>query len=106
MAIAVPNYGSIFRMIMQEHDPYICPPAHLNFFNPNSLSKLLEKHGFKVERIQWVSRIPKKSFERRLPEFIKLLLPVINVASSVFLKIIDAFHLGIMINIYARKINA
>lgn len=106
LAIAVPNFASIFRMIMQEHDPYICPPAHLNFFNPNSLSILLEKHGFKVETIQWVSRIPNKTFERRLPESLKLLLPVVNVVSSVSLKIIDAFHLGIMINIYARKINA
>ena len=48
LAIALPNYGSIFRMIMQENEPFICPPAHLNFFNPNSLSRLLGNHGFKV----------------------------------------------------------
>lgn len=106
LAIALPNYGSIFRMIMQENEPYICPPAHLNFFNPNSLSRLLENHGFKVEEIQWVSRIPKRTFERRLPQFGTPLLPVINVVSSASLKIIDALHLGIMINVYGRKIKA
>jgi SAM-dependent methyltransferase len=106
LAIALPNYGSIFRMIMQENEPYICPPAHLNFFNPDSLSKLLENHGFKTEAIQWISRIPKRTFEKRLPRLGKPLLPVINVASSASLKIIDAFRLGMMINVYGRKVNA
>jgi hypothetical protein len=106
IAIALPNFGSIFRMIMQENEPYICPPAHLNFFNPNSLSSLLEKHGFKVEAIQWVSRIPNKTFEKRMPKFGKPLLPIINTLSLVPLKAIDALHLGMMINVYARKISA
>lgn len=106
LAIALPNYGSIFRMIMQENEPYICPPAHLNFFNPDSLSSLLKNHGFKVEAIQWISRIPKRTFEKRLPMLGKPLLPVINVASSASLKIIDALRLGMMINVYGRKVNA
>ena len=103
LAIALPNYGSIFRIIMQENEPYICPPAHLNFFNSVSLSRLLENHGFKVEAIQWISRIPKTTFEKRIPRFGKPLLPVINAASSASLKIIDVFRLGMMINVYGRK---
>ncbi|MGW8180222.1 MAG: class I SAM-dependent methyltransferase, partial [bacterium] len=59
VAIALPNFGSVFRLVLQEKSPYISPPEHLNFFNPTSLSLLLKKHGFKVEEIQWVSRIPK-----------------------------------------------
>ncbi len=106
IAIALPNFASIFRMIMQENEPYICPPAHLNFFNPNSLSCLLEKNGFKVEAIQWVSRIPKRTFEKRMPKFGKPLLPIINTLSSLPLKIIDALHFGMMINVYGRKIRA
>lgn len=106
IAIALPNYGSIFRMIMQEREPYICPPAHLNFFNPNSLLILLENHGFRVEATQWVSRIPKSVFEKRLPNFGKPLLPFINAVASVSLKTIDALHLGMMINVYGRKISA
>jgi len=103
LAIALPNYGSIFRIIMQENDPYICPPAHLNFFTPNSLSRLLEKHGFKVEVVQWVSRIPKRTFEKRLPQFGKPLLRIANAVSSALLKIVDTLHLGMMINVYGRK---
>lgn len=106
LAIALPNYGSVFCMIMQENWPHICPPAHLNFFNPKSLSSLLEHHGFKVEAIQWISRIPRRTIEKRLPGRGKPLLPVINVASSASLKIIDALRLGMMINIYGRKVNA
>ena len=106
IAIALPNYGSIFRMVMQENEPFIRPPAHLNFFNPNSLSRLLRNHGFRVEAIQWVSRIPKRTFKKHLPEFGKPLLPIIHAASSISLKIVDALHLGMMINVYGRKIDA
>ena len=106
IAIALPNYGSVFRLVMQEREPYICPPAHLNFFSPDSLSRLLEKHGFRVEEIQWISRIPKSAFEKRLPKFMKPLLPIISVVSSSSLKAIDAVHLGMIINVYGRKISA
>jgi 2-polyprenyl-3-methyl-5-hydroxy-6-metoxy-1,4-benzoquinol methylase len=103
IAIALPNYGSIFRMILQENEPYICPPAHLNFFSSANLSRLLENHGFKVEKIQWISGIPKKAFQKRLPSIGKPLLPAINMASSASLKIVGALHLGMMINVYGRK---
>jgi 2-polyprenyl-3-methyl-5-hydroxy-6-metoxy-1,4-benzoquinol methylase len=104
IAIALPNFESIFRSFMKENDPYICPPAHLNFFNETSLSKLLIKHGFKIEETQWVSRIPKRSFNKRVPKFGKPLLPIIRSLSSATLKAIDFLHRGIMINIYARKL--
>jgi 2-polyprenyl-3-methyl-5-hydroxy-6-metoxy-1,4-benzoquinol methylase len=106
LAIALPNFNSLFSRIMQENDPFICPPAHLNFFNPKSLSTLLKKHGFTVEAIQWVSRMPKSTLEKRIPHFGKPLLPFINLALSTSLKIIDIFHLGMIINVYARKIKA
>jgi 2-polyprenyl-3-methyl-5-hydroxy-6-metoxy-1,4-benzoquinol methylase len=104
VAIALPNYGSIFRKVMQEKEPYICPPAHLNFFSANSLSRLLENQGFKVEAVQWISRLPKSAFEKRLPRLGKPLLPVINAASTAVLQAIDAARLGMMINVYARKV--
>ena len=103
IAIALPNYGSFFRRVLQEKEPYICPPEHLNFFNPDSLSKLLEKHGFEVEKVQWVSRLPKSTFDKRMPTVGKPFLPIVYMLSSISLNIIDAFHLGSIINIYARK---
>ncbi len=106
LAIALPNYGSIFRLVMQEKEPYICPPAHLNFFNPHSLSRLLEKHGFEVLKVQWISRIPKNTFEKRLPGVARALLPAVHLLSRVPLKTLDVLHLGTIINVYGRKIGA
>jgi 2-polyprenyl-3-methyl-5-hydroxy-6-metoxy-1,4-benzoquinol methylase len=106
LAIALPNFGSIFRLILQETEPYICPPAHLNFFNPISLSRLLKNHGFKVEAIQWVSRIPKQTFAKRIPSIANPVVPLITGTSGVVLAILDFFRLGMMINVYARKIGA
>ena len=104
LVVALPNFDSIFRRVMQENEPYICPPAHLNFFNPASLANLLKKHGFKVEETQWVSRLPTTTFEKRLPGFIKPALPLVSAVSDATLKVIDTLHSGMMINVYARKI--
>ena len=105
LAIALPNFGSLSRKVLQEREPYICPPAHLNFFTPFSLAELLRRHGFRVEKTQWVSRIPRSSFEKRLSGATKPLLPLVRGAAWVSLKMIDALRLGIMINVYARKTN-
>jgi len=105
LAIALPNFGSIFRLIMQENEAYIIPPAHLNYFNLKSLSRLLGKYGFRVEGAQWVSRIPMSTYERRLPKFSRSFIRILNVVSSASLKTVDALHLGMMINVYARKVS-
>ena len=103
IAVAVPNFGSLFRIIMNEKESYICPPSHLNFFDPKTLSRLLEIRGFKVESVQWVSRMPKTAFEKRLPAFCKPIVPFMDVLSSPALKIIDVLRLGMIFNVYARK---
>lgn len=103
VAIALPNFGSIFRLIMQENEPFICPPAHLNFFTVNSLSKLLSRHGFHVERIQCVSRISTTTLAKRIPIIFQRLFPLFKVFIAVALKFFDAFHLGMIITVYARK---
>lgn len=105
-AIALPNFCSIFRRLLQENDPYVCPPAHLNFFNPENLTKILIRHGFEVEKIQWVSRIPKQSLKNRMPSVGQPLLPLINGIVRTMLKGIDLCHLGMMITVYARKTSA
>lgn len=103
IAIAVPNFASAFRLIMQENEPYICPPDHLNFFSPRNLTKLLNKHGFEVEKTQWISRLPMETFEKRMPDRIKPLAPFASVMSNAVLHIVDKLRLGMVVNIYARK---
>jgi 2-polyprenyl-3-methyl-5-hydroxy-6-metoxy-1,4-benzoquinol methylase len=106
LAIALPNFGSAFRRILQENDPYVTPPEHLNYFSAASLSALLAKHGFGVEKIEWVSRIPRRAFEKRLPKFASPAFPLIHHLSGVSLKALDSLGLGVMLNIYGRKLPA
>jgi 2-polyprenyl-3-methyl-5-hydroxy-6-metoxy-1,4-benzoquinol methylase len=104
IAIALPNFNSIFRKIMQENDPFICPPAHLNFFSSKSLSLLLSNHGFKVSGVQYVSRIPKDSIQNRLSRFGKIIPNTISNSIPFLLSGVDYLRLGMIINVYAQKI--
>lgn len=104
IVVALPNFNSIFRLLLKDKDPYVIPPAHLNYFNRNSLSSLLKKHGFDVLKVEYVTRIPISSIKNG--KYIKLgtlsfiIFPILNL----FCKILDSFGSGIMLNIYAKKI--
>ncbi len=106
LAIALPNFGGLSRIVLREREPYICPPAHLNFFSPLSLTALLTRHGFQVAETQWVSRIPAASLQRRLPKPFRHAWPIVRWISSASLRVVDGLRLGIMINVYARKTSA
>ncbi|MHB8159799.1 MAG: class I SAM-dependent methyltransferase [Thermoleophilia bacterium] len=102
LAIALPNFGSLQRIILQENEPYMCPPDHLNFFTPRSLTELLEKNGFVVEIIQHISRVPRSTIQRRVPRIAApLVLPIVNAT----LRIVDFMRFGSIINVYARKVS-
>jgi hypothetical protein len=103
LIVALPNFQSIFRKILQENDPYICPPNHLNFFDCHNLTDLLKKHHFTVEIKQHISRIPAQSFEKRLSFLGKPGISAIHRASSMSLRLFDILHMGMMVNIYAKK---
>lgn len=103
LAVALPNFGSLFRLVLGERDPYVCPPAHLNYFDRESLSALLRRHGFRVESVEWVSRVPAAAVGKRLPSFAKPLLPVAAALASAALAALDALRLGMMVNVYARR---
>lgn len=44
LAVAVPNFGGIYRML-GVRDPFLIPPVHLNFFTAASLRMAFEKAG-------------------------------------------------------------
>jgi SAM-dependent methyltransferase len=103
LAIALPNFGSLQRVILQEKEPYICPPDHLNFFTPGALSKLLRANGFVVDTIQYVSRIPRSTFQKHIPARVAFVaVPLWFLANKVS-QVIDFLHFGSIINVYARK---
>ncbi len=102
--IALPNFGSIFRKIMQNKEPFIIPPYHLNYFTIASLSQLLSKNGFEVVKTETKSRIPfhKILKKYKVPFIIRL---IISALGSSILTIIDLANYGSMINIYAKKVD-
>jgi SAM-dependent methyltransferase len=105
VAIALPNFDNAFRYVFHERSPYIIPPEHLNYFNAGSLSKLLEKHGFRVEKVEWVTRIPKRIIRKKMPNPAQALVPAVNLAAKGASGLLDVARLGLMINVYGRKIS-
>ena len=103
VVVALPNFGSLFRWVMQEREPYVMPPMHLNHFSPNNLARLLTKHGLVVEVVQHVSRIPRRSWDKRLPGPFRRLSPIARGFATLPLRLIDGLGLGMMINVYGRK---
>lgn len=104
LAVALPNFVGLSRLLLQDRDPSICPPVHLNYFSPHSLGRLLGRSGFTVEATQWVSRIPDSALTRRLSGPAAALLPLARVALRAGLAAVDAARLGIIVNVYARKV--
>jgi SAM-dependent methyltransferase len=103
LAIALPNFGSLFRLVMQEKEPYICPPAHLNFFTIRSLSLLLERHGFHVVKTHSISRMDPSVILRRVPFSRVIGRGGARFAFRCCFAPLDSVGLGTMINLYAQK---
>lgn len=103
LAIALPNFNSFLRYFLNENDPYICPPVHLNFFNLKSLVKLLDKHGFDIVHYEYISRIPDEALIKRVPKSLLFSAPLLKIFMSIIFKLFDIIHVGIMINVYAKK---
>lgn len=105
LAIALPIFDSVFRLVLGVRDPYIIPPAHLNFFTRDSLTQLLEKHGFEIVRAVDVTRLPRDLLSRRLP-LPGVLKNGVERASSLALRafgrLADLGGHGMMLNLYAR----
>jgi SAM-dependent methyltransferase len=100
VAIALPNFGSIFTDALKERDPYVIPPAHLNYFSSRSLSGLVERNGFEVLQVETFTRIPRRSFDRRVG---KMLGGLAHSICSVGFRSLDVFLKGNMLNLYARR---
>jgi SAM-dependent methyltransferase len=100
LAIALPNFASFTRRLLQEREPYITPPEHLNFFSSRSMSRLLREHGFDVISTQCISRVRPQAYERRLA---RPLASVVRASLPLALRAIDTLGMGIMLNAFARK---
>ena len=103
VAIALPNFGSLIRRILQDKDPFVTPPAHLNYFDHRNLGLLLSRGGFTVRRVQFVTRIPPRALHRRFDRFGSPVAAAVVGLANITAHAMDLTLLGMMVNIYASK---
>jgi 2-polyprenyl-3-methyl-5-hydroxy-6-metoxy-1,4-benzoquinol methylase len=100
--VALPNFSSLIRKVLQGRDPYVTPPAHLNYFSPSNLVLLLEKHDFRVIEMETISRIPYTALSKRLPIAKSASELALKVGQKPLLRGVDRLGFGIFVNVYAR----
>ena len=107
LCVAVPNFGSFLRRVLGARDPLLNPPTHLNYFSPPSAQLLIEKHGFNIQRIETVSRIPPDAISKRIARAPHLARDfsewVLRVGQLAPLAILDRMQFGIFLNVYAVR---
>jgi 2-polyprenyl-3-methyl-5-hydroxy-6-metoxy-1,4-benzoquinol methylase len=99
LAVALPNFASMFATALKEKDPYVSPPAHLNYFNANNLVRLAKLNKLEVIKIETLTRFQAKPFISRLGQ---PLGHVGHKALSPLWPLIDFAKRGLMINAYFR----
>lgn len=99
LCIAVPHFGSLFTNLFGKKDPFIIPPEHLNFFSSTGLKTLLNRSGFEVVDLKYISRFPFAS-RHQGPQWSKRL---IQLGQEVVCAGIDKARLGMFLNVFARK---
>lgn len=98
--IALPNFSSFITDILKDRDPYVTPPAHLNYFGPFNLKHLVELNGFAVIKTETLTRVPKRAFARR---FGNLAGGALHQAFSLATPLLDVVMKGNMLNMYIRR---
>ena len=99
--IALPNFGAPLTKLLGTRDPYVTPPAHLNYFNRANLVAALKKRGFGIVLAVTVATIPQETFHRRLG-------PVWGKIASAFYRVvyplIDFWRAGMILRVYAVRL--
>jgi hypothetical protein len=81
-------------------------PEHVNYFTENGLKALVERNGFRVVKVEQITRIPFNALSKRLrltgrPAAVADGL--VNFLQAPFAGLMHTFGLGIYINLYAVK---
>ncbi len=83
--LVTPDIGSLLAKILREKWWYIQIP-HIYYFNPKSISNILNQHAFAVEKISRYPRfVSRDIFKNRINFFPKLLRPFLKVLLAPFL---------------------
>ncbi|MGZ4959888.1 MAG: class I SAM-dependent methyltransferase [Methylomonas sp.] len=106
-ACAVPNYNSFLVKLLGTRDnACLWVPEHVNYFSEKGLKALVERHGFRIVKTEQVTRIPFNALSRRLGlkgRPAALVDALVKNLQMPFAGLMNAFGLGIYINLYAVK---
>ncbi len=94
IAIALPNFGGVYRLL-GERDPYIQPPEHLNHFTAKSLTRAMALAGYEPAGCDTISSLP--GAER--PGLAGLIRRIWNPTS----RLLDRTSYGIILRGYGIK---
>ncbi|MBS3954492.1 MAG: class I SAM-dependent methyltransferase [Methylomicrobium sp.] len=107
LACAVPNYHSfLVKLLGTKDNACLWVPEHVNFFSEKGLKALVENNGFRVVKVEQITRIPFKALSKRLGLKGRAASVVDGLVSAVqkpFAALMHCFGLGIYINLYAVK---
>ncbi len=98
LAIAVPNFGGIYRFL-GERDPWIIPPIHLQYFTPSSMRHALHRSGLHVIRMASRSYVTLDPVDRKL----SLKSRLIRRAWNGLALLLNQTSRGIVLHAYARR---
>lgn len=107
LACAVPNFASFSVKLLGTRDnACLWVPEHVNYFTEEGLKALLERNGFRVIKMEQVTRIPFDALSKRLrwqgksAFFLNRLVRFLQIPFAGFM---NYFGMGTYINLYAVK---
>jgi SAM-dependent methyltransferase len=107
LACAVPNYDSfLVKLLGTKDNACLWVPEHVNYFTEKGLRALVERNGFRVVKVEQITRIPFNAASRRLRLKGKpaaVIDGLVKFLQAPFTGLINYFGLGIYINLYAVK---
>ncbi|MGZ5009846.1 MAG: class I SAM-dependent methyltransferase [Methylobacter sp.] len=107
LACAVPNYDSfLVKLLGTKDNACLWVPEHVNYFTEDGLKALMARNGFKVVKVEQITRIPFNALSKRLRLKGRSAAVVdawVKSLQAPFVRLMHHFGLGIYINLYAVK---
>ena len=107
LACAVPNYDSfLVKLLGTKDNACLWVPEHVNYFTCNGLKALVERNGFRVVKVEQITRIPYNALSKRLRlkgRPAAVVDGLVKFLQIPFTGLMNFFGLGIYINLYAVK---
>ncbi len=103
LALTVPNLASVTCRVMRRHWYFYIPDGHLYYFTPRTLTALLRRNGFEVER---VVAIPKAMTPRYALAQLQELNPVLTKLSNPIVRLMPERLANLALPVYVGEILA